>query len=33
MNFDLSKEQKIIQKAAREFAKGEFTNVARTLRG
>ena len=24
MNFDLSKEQKIIQKAAREFAKGEF---------
>ena len=31
MDFDLSKEQKIIQKAAREFAKGEFTDVARDL--
>ncbi|MBW2583490.1 MAG: acyl-CoA dehydrogenase family protein [Deltaproteobacteria bacterium] len=31
MNFDLTKEQKIIQKAAREFAKGEFTDVARDL--
>jgi alkylation response protein AidB-like acyl-CoA dehydrogenase len=31
MNFDLSKEQKIIQQAAREFAKGEFPNVARDL--
>jgi alkylation response protein AidB-like acyl-CoA dehydrogenase len=31
MDFDLTKEQKIIQKAAREFAKGEFTDVARDL--
>ena len=31
MDFDLSKEQKIIQKAAHEFAKGEFTDVARDL--
>jgi len=31
MDFDLTKEQKIIQKAAREFAKGEFTAVARDL--
>ena len=31
MDFDLTKEQQIIQKAAREFAKGEFTAVARDL--
>ena len=31
MDFDLTKEQQIIQKAAREFAKGEFTDVARDL--
>jgi alkylation response protein AidB-like acyl-CoA dehydrogenase len=31
MDFDLSKEQQIIQKAAREFARGEFTDVARDL--
>ena len=31
MDFDLTKEQKFIQKAAREFAKGEFTDVARDL--
>jgi len=29
MNFDLTKEQKDIQKAAREFARGEFRDVAR----
>ena len=29
MDFNLTKEQQIIQKAAREFAKGEFTDVAR----
>ena len=29
MNYDLSKEHKDIQKAAREFARGEFTDVAR----
>jgi len=31
MDFNLTKEQQIIQKAAREFAKGEFTAVAREL--
>jgi alkylation response protein AidB-like acyl-CoA dehydrogenase len=31
MDFNLTKEQQIIQKAAREFAKGEFTSVAREL--
>ena len=31
MDFNLTKEQQIIQKAAREFAKGEFTDVARDL--
>ena len=31
MDFNLTKEQQIIQKAAREFAKGEFTAVARDL--
>ena len=31
MDFDLTKEQKIIQQAAREFARGEFTDVARDL--
>ena len=31
MDFELSKEQTIIKKAAREFAKGEFTDVARDL--
>lgn len=31
MNYELSKEQTIIKKAAREFAKGEFTDVARDL--
>ena len=31
MDYELSKEQKIIKNAAREFAKGEFTAVARDL--
>lgn len=31
MDFDLTKEQKYIQKAAREFAVGEFTDVALDL--
>ncbi len=31
MDFNLTKEQQIIQKAAREFAKGEFTDAARDL--
>ena len=31
MDFDLTQEQKIIQQAAREFARGEFTDVARDL--
>ena len=31
MDFDLTKEQQIIQKAAREFARGEFPAVARDL--
>jgi alkylation response protein AidB-like acyl-CoA dehydrogenase len=31
MDYDLTKEQKIIQQAAREFARGEFTAVARDL--
>jgi alkylation response protein AidB-like acyl-CoA dehydrogenase len=31
MDFDLTKEHKDIQKAAREFARGEFTDVAREL--
>jgi alkylation response protein AidB-like acyl-CoA dehydrogenase len=31
MDFNLTKEQQIIQKAAREFAKGEFSDVARDL--
>jgi alkylation response protein AidB-like acyl-CoA dehydrogenase len=31
MDFNLTKEQQIIQKAAREFAKGEFAAVAREL--
>ena len=31
MDFNLTKEQQIIQQAAREFAKGEFTDVARDL--
>jgi len=31
MDFNLTKEQQIIQRAAREFAKGEFTPVARDL--
>ena len=31
MDFNLTKEQQFIQKAAREFAKGEFTDVARDL--
>jgi alkylation response protein AidB-like acyl-CoA dehydrogenase len=31
MDYDLTKEQKIIQQAAREFARGEFSDVARDL--
>jgi alkylation response protein AidB-like acyl-CoA dehydrogenase len=31
VDFNLTKEQQIIQKAAREFARGEFTDVARDL--
>ncbi|MGD9111546.1 MAG: acyl-CoA dehydrogenase family protein, partial [Desulfobacterales bacterium] len=31
MDYELSKEQTIIKKAAREFAKGEFPDVARDL--
>ncbi len=31
MDFDLTKEHKIIKQAAREFAKGEFPDVAREL--
>ena len=31
MDFDLTKEQQYIQKAAREFAMGEFSDVAREL--
>ena len=31
MDYDLTKEQRYIQKAAREFAMGEFPDVARDL--